>query len=175
MLIAFAGDTYGVGKTTAMEILRERLLLRAGITTVQVKFAQPLYDMQNFIYNRANLPLPDTKDRKLLQWLGTEWGREKDPNLWMDIFKNEVNILNQRYPKYFIVNDDVRFDNEAETIKELGGKIIKIRGNSRIPQQGIKNHKSEQGINETYIDFYINNDGGIDKLKASIEQLIERL
>ena len=85
MRVAFIGKMRS-GKDTAAEFLLERS--RAAI----IKFADPLYDMQEAIYTIADLPYDEnTKDRRLLQLLGTEWGREKDPDLWLNIFEKTVN------------------------------------------------------------------------------------
>lgn len=174
-LIAFTGSM-GSGKSTAINILKES----TGADLHLVKFAQPLYDMQEFIYAKISSvykrPESFIKDRKLLQWLGTEWGRNsiKD-SLWTDLWKEEVTYALENYPYKLIVCDDVRFDNEADAVKSLGGLIIKLQANNtgdRINiNSGIAGHSSEQGISLDKIDFVINNNGTIDDLKNSLLSL----
>jgi len=165
-LIGFNGKM-GVGKSTAVACLRE-----ASLNSVRlVKFAQPLYDMQEYIYRRiqGTYRRPDgfTKDRKLLQWIGTEWGRDSiSPTLWVDIWKKEVEYqqLNQNN---IVICDDVRFDNEAEAIKAMGGIVINISANNtekRIDtKSGIVQHSSEAGIKPELIDCRIDNNGSLSE------------
>ena len=111
-IIAFSGKM-GVGKSTAIE----RIYAKSNGVVHLVKFAQPLYDMQEFIYRRISSvvqrPANFTKDRKLLQWLGTDWGRGMKETLWVDLFKAQVEKILDHNPTAVIVCDDVRFDNEA--------------------------------------------------------------
>jgi len=164
-LIGFNG-TMGVGKSTAIECLKDEL--PANTRMKLVKFAQPLYDMQESIYRRIQTvherPEDFTKDRKLLQWLGTDWGRDTiSKTLWVDIWKAEVIKTRYLYPDTVVVCDDVRFDNEAEMLKSLGGVIVKItsgHAEKRIDtKSGISNHASEAGINPSFIDCEVENNG----------------
>lgn len=169
-LIAFSGGM-GVGKSTAIALLKqkhERVHL--------VKFAQPLYDMQEYIYSRIDSvhsrPESFVKDRKLLQWLGTEWGRDTiSTNLWVDIWKAEVKRLYIEDPQALIVCDDCRFDNEATTVKEMGGVVVKLvsdKVKERGIATGIANHASESGINEKLIDYIVTNNDTIEEFKISL-------
>lgn len=171
-LIGFSG-AMGSGKSTAISSLEDIQHRRV----VNMKFAQPLYDLQEFAYRRISpvyqKPSNFIKDRKLLQFLGTEWGRDSIyTNLWVDLWKHEVKYLLENEPKAIIVCDDVRFDNEAVAIKELGGHIIQLicsRNNERInTTNGIPLHKSELGIDLKYVDYVIDNNGTVDDLKTSL-------
>ncbi len=162
MLIGFSGNM-GVGKSTAIQALKDFVFPQE---VHLVKFAQPLYDMQEFIYRRISTVVQRdesfTKDRKLLQWLGTDWGRDTiKQDLWVSIWKQAVLSLQLEDLEAIIVCDDVRFDNEGEAIKELGGQVIKIiRPDSTSHAQGgvgIVGHKSEGGVSNNYIDFIVEN------------------
>ena len=173
-IIAFTG-LMGSGKSTAVTELRE-LAQNRGLSTHNLKFAQPLYDIQNFIYERisqAHVPLDHvTKDRRLLQWLGTEWGREQiSETLWIDLWSNEVERLSA-IGVDIITCDDLRFENEAQAIKELGGILIKLTSShseKRIDtKSGIAKHASEAGVSNESIDYVIENNGTIDDLRSSL-------
>jgi len=160
-IIGFSGGM-GVGKSTAIRALQDKV----DSVIYNVKFAQPLYDMQEFIYNRIESVHQRhesfTKDRKLLQWLGTDWGRDTiSKTLWVDIWKAEVASIVERFPEAIIVCDDVRFDNEAEMLKSMGGVVIKItsaHSQNRIDTtSGIKHHSSENGISASFVDCEIEN------------------
>jgi DNA polymerase III delta prime subunit len=177
-LIGFNGKM-GVGKSTAIQCLKREL--EGTNTQVHlVKFAQPLYDIQEFVYNRISSVHKRqedfTKDRKLLQWLGTDWGRDTiSQTLWIDIWKAEVNVLNKLYPNDIIICDDVRFDNEAETIYSLNGSVVKITSHEtekRIDTKtGICNHASEAGIWNQYIDYEIENNGSISDFNNKLTRM----
>lgn len=163
-LIGFNG-TMGVGKSTAIECLRDELPADAKVKLV--KFAQPLYDMQETIYRRITSvytrPENFTKDRKLLQWLGTDWGRDTiSKTLWVDLWKAEAQKQGNLHGA-IVVCDDVRFDNEAEAIKSLGGVVVKISSShaeKRIDtKSGISNHSSEAGIKPNLVDMTVENNG----------------
>jgi hypothetical protein len=62
---------------------------------------------------------------------------------------------------------DVRFDNEAEKLKELGAVILKIhRPDTELWQ--VASHASEGGVSEKYIDFVVENKGTVDEFRQSL-------
>lgn len=169
----------GCGKSEAFKAIKEHA---HGRTVVLVKFAQPLYDIQEMIYNRIKSVhvRPDNfiKDRKLLQWIGTDWGRDTiSKTIWVDIWKSEVQ--SHIDAGRLVVCDDVRFDNEGELLKELGGIVIRItsdRTAERIDTAaGIKNHASEAGIAHNLIDMIVENNGTLEEYKNSLSYLCRRL
>lgn len=112
----------------------------------------------------------DLYTRKMLQDLGTKYGRQKNnPNIWIDKLENWIRIHHKRGIKKFIVTD-VRFQNEVDWIHKLGGKVFKIeapkRNIDRIKKEEsndinneTRNHISEIGIDQIKnYDFTINND-----------------
>lgn len=173
-ILAFTGKM-GSGKSTAVEYLQRSL----NREVVLIKFAQPMYDIQSFVYNTCFLPQPIPKDRKLLQWLGTEWGREKDINLWVNIFKKRVKWLLEQNPTSLIVCDDCRFNNEAEAVKELGGVIIEIDRPLEERNNSIKlentSHASEAGLDQKNIDYFLINNGHMVGFQAILNEMIRGL
>lgn len=172
-LIGLSGKM-GSGKSTIVQCLKDITLEEKVLV---VKLAGPLYDIQEYVYRRISQvhqrPESFIKDRKLLQWIGSEWGRDTiGTNLWVDLFRFEVLALHKKYPHAIIVCDDVRFDNEAEAIKDLGGKVVKVTSTlneKRIDMAaGISNHQSEAGINLDYVDYIIENNGSKDELRESL-------
>lgn len=167
-IIGFNG-TMGAGKSTAIQCLKDCLDNDYSASNVKlVKFAQPLYDIQEMVYRRIESvyarPHSFIKDRKLLQWLGTDWGRDGiSQTLWADLWKSDALGAAKKNPHIIIVCDDVRFDNEAQTIKSLGGSIVKIYSNQtqkRIDiSSGIAYHASEAGIRKELIDLEVDNNG----------------
>jgi hypothetical protein len=166
-LIAFTGQM-GSGKSTAVSCLRD---LYSG-PIINIKFAQPLYDIQDLIYNRLNLKRP-TKDRKLLQWIGTDWGRELDQDMWIKIWKEEVIKQSKIYPHALITCDDCRYDNEAATVKDLGGSTVLMETKLDRIEKINSTHISENGIDAKFIDATILNNGSRKDLTDTLQYLNE--
>ncbi len=108
--------------------------------------------------------------RKLLQYEGTENGRDKyGQDIWIKYVKSWGELFLSRGYKYIIVTD-VRFKNEYEFIKNNNGIIIRIeapnRNEKRLRNESlneeeynkIKNHISEIDLDTVEFDLIINND-----------------
>lgn len=174
-IIAFTGSM-GSGKTTAIQ---ELLASHRG-DQVNVKFAQPLYDMQEYAYGRIDSvytrPTDFVKDRKLLQWIGTEWGRDTiSKTLWVDLWKAEVEKY--KLTDTIVTCDDVRFDNEAETIRSLSGIIIRLETNqARIAAgNGSNTHSSEAGISNQFVKFTVHNNGSLEEFKNNLRTVYREI
>lgn len=145
--IAFIGPMRA-GKDTAAEMCQRQY------GGENMKFAQPLYDMQDYIYRRSHLP-QGNKDRLLLQWLGTDWGRSMDPNIWVNIFLKD---LESKEGNIYVT--DCRFKNEVHLLRENGFKLLKV---NRPLEERIKagaslmTHASEMDLQD-FTDY----DGSID-------------
>jgi len=62
--------------------------------------------------------------RFLLQQWGTEFRREQDPDYWVDYGLDYIAKLDT--PESLWCVTDVRFANEAEAIKRVGGKVVLV-------------------------------------------------
>ncbi len=178
MIIGFTGSM-GVGKSLAVRTLEGYLYPK--FTTLS-KLAQPLYDIQEYAYQRIESaykrPEGFIKDRKLLQWLGTEWGRDTlSKTLWVDVWKADVEV--KIFKGYEVICDDVRFDEEAQAIKALGGKIILITSDKTAQrintEAGIKAHASESGISKHLIDAHIVNNGSVEEYEEKLYETFRLL
>ncbi len=108
--------------------------------------------------------------RHAMQTLGTEWGRILiDKDIWCRVWKQGVEMSSQTR----IVTDDLRFPNEVEIIKRLGGHIIKVKRGHEFDTQDT--HQSEIEISRLPYDFKIINDGSIFMLKASVDKVMEKI
>ena len=115
---------------------------------------------------RETLKHPDYNKtcRELMQFIGTDLFRNQlDDNIWVNIIKNKIE--SNKMNKYVIA--DVRFDNEAEMIKSLGGYIIQITRDTQIKSD----HISENGISYEP-DLIIKNNGSLNDLYDNINQLL---
>jgi hypothetical protein len=65
-----------------------------------------------------------------------------------------------------VVIDDVRFDNEADLINELGGIIVCLHRSSALHMD----HESEKGVNLTLINHHITNDSDVQDLHIALAE-----
>jgi hypothetical protein len=150
----------GSGKTTAADYLVSNGWKR-------VKMAGPLKDMMRAIGLTDRHIEGDLKEvpcdllcgktpRHAMQTIGTEWGRNLvGSNIWVNIARSR--ILDAMQHGYNVVVDDVRFANEAETIRGLGGLVLSP---SRCDMPA-SNHASEKPVDA---DLHYKNSGTIAEL-----------
>jgi len=101
--------------------------------------------------------------REALQTMGTDWGRNMiNKDLWLKRAQIEIN-RNEH-----LVISDVRMDNEARLIKSNGGIIVKI---IRDDKPVVRDHESEDGVSEQFVDRVIHNDGTLNQLKSMVTSL----
>jgi len=126
--------------------------------------------------------------REMLQTLGTNWGRTIHPDFWvlqmrgvlaghglMGFQYEGVPILvDSAFGNFFlspVVIDDMRFSNEFDLVKRLGGVTIRI---TRGESPGLQ-HKSESQLEGHHFDFYLPNHGTRDELKDAIVGILTHL
>lgn len=178
MIVGITGKM-GSGKSTAIEAMKT-----LGRPVCLHKFAGPLYLIQEYIY-RVIAPVytrPEDfkKDRKLLQWLGTDWGRESiSQSLWSDLWQKRAKQVQAQDAEVIIVSDDTRFDNEAETVRALGGYVIQIVRNDASAHAegggGIEEHLSEAGIRPELVDYTIENTGSVEEFQQAFRDLVKKI
>jgi hypothetical protein len=100
--------------------------------------------------------------RNILQRMGTEVGRNM---FGQDFWLQQALSPNIDHSKKVIVVTDVRFDNEAEWIKNLGGYIWRIERESNNLEDS---HSSEVPISDSLVDFTVNNNGDEELLEANV-------
>jgi len=106
----------------------------------------------------------DERGRALLQELGMA-GRRYDQDIWVNVVKRH---LGSEMLRYQLVSTDVRFQNEADYVRSIGGIVVRIVRPGQIAQ----NHESELKQCEVAADIEIVNDGSIEDLHNKIKQLI---
>jgi len=98
--------------------------------------------------------------RRMLQTLGTEWGRDLvHSELWVRI------ALRKAAMAVGAVVSDVRFPNEAQAIRGLGGVVIRLNRSSATADD---NHPSEKPLEDRLIDFEIENNGTPEAMLAKV-------
>ena len=106
--------------------------------------------------------------REVMQKLGTEFGREMvHSDLWVTIARRRLDKAREAGAS--VVLDDCRFDNEAETWRQVGGTVIEI---TRPGQAYSDSHASEAGLSRHLINISITNDHTTDKLLKDVEYVL---
>lgn len=165
---------------------------------LEIAFAEPIKGATAAIFNIPNLDYL-TQDEKLkqiaywgkspkeiLQLVGTKM-REIDPDIWI---KSAFHQAKLRFNKCIfeakrtgydelikrgIVFSDVRYLNEAKTIKNAGGILIRINrpGFTYSSDATWQNHSSETELDSyTEWDYIIENNGTIEELNSKIRSLM---
>jgi dephospho-CoA kinase len=171
--IAFSAKA-GSGKSEAIKIIKETLPANE---IINVKFADDLYSIMYLVQD--HLGIERHKDGKFLQIIGTEWGRNKDKNLWINRFKEKVERISKENPNAIIVCDDVRMVNEFFCTQNLGFTMIRINRDLSLRESSLvgrnTNHSSETEqdiIPDESFDYVINNNGSIRHLSSQIRDII---
>jgi len=93
-----------------------------------------------------------TNCRSICQWWGTEYRRKQNEDYWVEKLLAKLDDENNLY-----VIDDVRFPNEANAIKMLGGALVRINRNN-IPCGADLTHLSETALDDyKHYNIIINN------------------
>lgn len=90
--------------------------------------------------------------RALLQWWGTDLRRAQDPNYW--VAYAEPKIRRTLAAQRLTVVTDVRFANEAQAIRDLGGIIVEVVATDKTRKARLGGHLPPAHASEE-IDFYV--------------------
>jgi hypothetical protein len=100
-----------------------------------------------------------------MQRLGTEVGREMfGDDFWVETALDRIPDGSK------VVFSDARYPNEADAIRDLGGKIYRIEREGVGPANG---HASEIALNDYDFDDRIDNSGTVEELYAQIDRVID--
>ena len=150
----------------------------------EIRFSQPLKDMVEVMLqlDDGETECAEWKDsvqmwhmtgREILQVIGTDVFRNSfRTDVWTSLWEESVKSLKHvsSPDPYVVVTPDVRFDNEAQLVHDWGGIILHVdRGGS-----GADPHPSEGGINQGFIDWYVDNNGTLKDLELQVLPIIKR-
>lgn len=180
LAIGLAAHAPSSGKTTTAIALQDHGFLR-------LPFAQPVKDMARVLLEQLGIPEPaidnhlygdrsaliphiNVSGRHLLQTLGTEWGRQLiNPAIWLECWSQRARL--SLWAGVSVVADDVRFPEEADLIRSLGGEVW------LIDRPGVRyegSHASEGGLRDyPHFSEILTNDGLIDDLNNRVLELLE--
>jgi hypothetical protein len=121
-------------------------------------------------YKEVAIPhLGGKSPRELMQTLGTEWGRDQvSQEVWLNMAVDRWRRC-EAAGKHLVITD-VRFDNEAELIRELGGRLLHI---SRDDAHAVAAHSSEGGVTIDPRDIGLTNNTTQYDLLHIVDALVE--
>ena len=116
--------------------------------------------------------------RTLMQNYGTDVRRKEDADYWVSKWWSKVTvtattgvIAETTHRNINTLTDDVRFHNEAEAIKDLGGILIRLE---RRDLEATDQHESETQQREIECDYTITvGKGEFDKLEEELLKIIK--
>ena len=162
--IGFVG-AMGNGKTTAAQYLISKYGFQ------HYSFAAKLKEICRDMWPEQFLN--GNKPRELLQYVGSDMFRKRDPNVWVNYLDRQLQVENPRRA----VIDDCRFINEAEALKKNGFMLVRVvRGDGKREAIGL-NSETGQHVSETEQEG-INADltiiaKDIPELYAKLDKLME--
>lgn len=178
----------GSGKTTTARCLPTDF--------VEYSFASPLKDIAKILgfenhevygSQEQKLAINDfwgISGRKFLQIFGSEVCRDYLPKAIPDMNFNSKTLWIRLFEKFYarendknIVVSDVRFEDEAKSIRELGGYIIRVERDMKkeISNSGhvaATKHKSELELEDIKSHFVLRNNGTIKDLYRKVDNVI---
>lgn len=166
----------GAGKNLAAEFICQEMP-----AFYQTALADPLREVCSTIFGLTHNEVSDRElkekpldrypyesPRQILQKVGTECIRSHYPEAWIKAWEQRIK------PFPYTVTTDIRFGNEADAMRTLGGKIIRI--DRPRPEEARKDtHPSETVLNTLDADKVVVNDGSPELLRFRILSAVREL
>jgi hypothetical protein len=186
-VIGIPGRKYN-GKDTIANYLRDKYGYK------QIAFAGPLKEICGKLFGFTNEQLhgslketPDNNwfgltPRQVLQFVGTNMFRDHMSELnenfkndfWLLCAKNTMEQVFKEDPTAKFVISDVRFPNEVDMIKQMGGVVLRVSRPSLNNNKNDDVHISELLIDELDVDYDIVNDGTKEQLYSKIDEMYNK-
>lgn len=154
----------GYGKSTAVSILEKKYKV------INVKIAEPMYELQKMFYEKIKCPIGNTQDGELLQFLGMKI-RKENPDFLLNEFSEKVYEINN---VDIIIKDDCR-PIDYNYLKELGFIFIKIEGytHKRNDHSPIDKKNILEWDSDIPFNYVIQNISSLDKYEEELLNTIE--
>lgn len=174
----------GSGKTTLAKLLSplgwQRTRFSAGLKGMLAAFLLQQGVDNRTVWQMLDGDLKETPTlffnhrtpRHAMQTLGTEWRNLIHRDLWVDAWRRHVETT-PAHAKILV--DDLRFQHEAQAIRAMGGKIVRVLRPSTIREITVAGaHISEVEALTLAVDAEILNDAGpehmLDQLSSAMIQ-----
>ena len=122
-----------------------------------------------------------TTPREIFQFVGTDLFRNKmaeviphvEKNIWIMSVCKKIEKYKKENPDCKIVITDVRFKNEVDIVKKMGGTMWRIE---RVcdDEHKFATHESEKHIKELVVDNVLKNDSTVEDLYKKIDSILSK-
>lgn len=159
------------GKDTFASILKDKLEKR-GYKTLIIHQADYLKFVckEYFGWNGEK----DEQGRGILQFQGTDVGRERDPDIWVKVVGIFIDVFGREYD--FVLIPDVRFMNEItyfiNKYPVLDLRIIRQDFDNGLTEEQ-KNHKSETNLDRHFFDYEVITYEGLESVNNSVNFFLD--
>ena len=165
MRIAF-GYRMGSGKDTAVEYLIKRY------GGAHMSFAGPLYNIMH--YAQTVCGFKQVKDRKFLQYIGTDWARAQEDDVWVRIMRENTPQTGNAFLS------DVRFPNELQALKDDGWTCVRLIRDLQDDRKdgGSHTHPSEialDSVPDKVWDYTIYNNGSLEEFFVKLDNMVSMI
>ena len=164
----------GVGKDTFCNELINQLENK-GLKCLHISFADYLKFICKQYFNWDGKK--DEKGREMLQRVGTDMFRKKDPNFWVNIVANFLSMCNEYKIFDYAIITDARFPNEINELSNCGidTKAYRIKRNNFVSKLS---EEAQKHVSETALDNFAMNEiilsGELDNLSLEVKEFIEK-
>jgi len=115
--------------------------------------------------------------RFILQSIGTDKIRAKDPNYWVNFVKGFVKLFEDEFD--YVIVDDARFENECVLWMQDGWNVVTLRVNrightSKLTEKQLL-HPSETSLDNFDFDYIMTYENGLENLEIEVNKFIEYL
>lgn len=112
------------------------------------------------------IPALGKSPRDMMRTLGTEWGRDLvNQDIWLTLARQRLLAMGPG-----MVLADIRFENEAKWVRDMGGRIVHI--DSKIHGQQDVQHSSDTPVIRELGDGIIVNNGSLEDLQSAVKDLL---
>lgn len=148
-------EKHGYSVLRIAEPIKRMLTVGLGLTAEQLdgRFKQdPLADFGGLT------------PRQIMQTLGYEWGRRSvHPDIWITIWRRAYEASTGP-----VVVDDMRFAEEAEVVRQLGGAIWHVYRPSLV----VGEHPTERFARDARADVTITNTSTVPELLLAVDEAL---
>lgn len=117
----------------------------------------------------------DEEGRSLLQIVGTETIRKKEPEFWVDFIAKILELFPDEWD--FVLIPDTRFPNEIDSMKKKFGtvsvRVVRPNFENHLTEEQRK-HESETALDKYKFDYEIINPG-TDELETEVEMFVNEI
>lgn len=174
-LIGIAGKARTGKDTIARHLWAKHSFTRIAFADPVKLAAQAMFGLthdQTWDDNMKEKLIPEwgMSPREIFQRVGTECVRDVfGADHWLNRWAQTYRMIKDTDD---IVVPDVRFENEAAMIRDLGGLVIHLVRDGAHP---VARHVSESGVAIADPDIVINNNGTIEDLQSLVDTIVEGL